>query len=89
MDNAKYENLTKLKRKIDTIEEMLNMFDPADNRYRLRKLFFPKTKKPVKWGHSYGIDNVSFDLEYEDTVAIVEHFKKKLERLKLEFSQGS
>lgn len=86
MTNENYEKLTKLKTQIDKIEGMLEMFVPDDNRYRLRKLFFPKLgAKDVKWGHSYGIDNVQFDLEQEDAVAIVEHFKKKLERLNMEF----
>lgn len=86
LNNDEYEKLTKLKKKIDQIEEMLKMFDPVDNRYRLRKLFFNKSKSKVTWGHSYGTDIKEFDLEREDTVALVEHFKQKLERLKLEFS---
>lgn len=92
MNNDELERLTKIKSDIDRIEGVLKMFTPiqSENRYRLRSLIFPKRKAiDVKWGHSYGIDSVAFDLEYEDTVAIVEHFNKKLARLKSEFEQGS
>jgi hypothetical protein len=89
VNDIEYDRLTKLKSEIKKIEDILGMFDRADNRYRLRKLFFRKSKPNVAWGHSYGVDIKQFDLDYEDVVAFVDHFEKKLERLKLEFGGKS
>lgn len=86
MNSAELERLTKLKQEIDKVEELLKMFTPDENRYRLRNLFFPKSRATsAKWGHTYGTDQYQYSLEREDVVAFASYFREKLIRLKSEF----